>query len=196
MPGPDRMPVTAGKGRATFLFGLGIVLLIVGAVFLAVGVEEAVTGSAGVGVPFLYEVTALCIPTTIVPGLVLLFYGWKGRRQGQDMATFAAWVQTYRRISMKELANKLGKPPQKTERIMLECVEKGLVRGFIDRSTDEFVLQEAAGVEHFVALCPGCGNSLQRRYLDGETVQCPYCGTVIAGRSSPRGTSSEGPQTP
>lgn len=107
------------------------------------------------------------------------------------MAAFAAWVQTYRRISMKDLANKLGKPPQETERIMLECVEKGLVRGFIDRSTDEFVLQEAAGVEHYVANCPGCGNSLQRRYLDGETVQCPYCGTVIAGPSSPRGGAAE-----
>ncbi len=76
---------------------------------------------------------------------------------------------------------------------MLDCVEKGLIRGFIDRSTDEFVLQEAAGVEHFVANCPGCSNSLQRRYLDGETVKCPYCGTVIAGPSSPRGTG--GPET-
>ena len=178
---------TSATRRATALFVAGIVLLIVGALFLAVGVEEATVNSAGAGTPFLIEVSALCIPTTIVPGIVLLLYGWKGRKQGQDMATFAAWVQTYRRISMRDLANKLGKPPAETERIMLDCVEKGLIRGFIDRSTEEFVLQEAAGVEHFVATCPGCGNSLQRRYLDGETVQCPYCGTVIAGPSSPRG---------
>ncbi len=154
---------------------------------MAVGVVEATFDISGIGVPFLHEVSALCIPTTIVPGAVLVVYGWRGRRQGRDMATFATWAKTCRRISIKDLANKLGKPPQDTERIMLDCVERGLIRGFIDRSTDEFVLQEAAGQEHFIANCPGCSNSLQRRHLDGETVKCPYCGTVIAGPSSPHG---------
>ncbi len=181
------MPAAGAKGRGTALLVVGLVLLIVGALFLAVGVVEAAFEISGIGVPFLYEVSALCIPTTIVPGVVLVIYGWKSRRQGRDMATFAAWVKTYRRISMKDLANKLGKPPQETERIMLDCVDKGLIQGFIDRSTDEFVLQEAAGREHYIANCPGCSNSLQRRYLDGETVRCPYCGTVIAGPSSPHG---------
>ena len=186
------MPARTGKERGTAALIVGIVLLLVGALFLAVGAVEGVTGFSGIGMLFLYEVLALCLPTTVVPGIVLVVYGLKWRRSGEDLAAFAAWVKTYRRISMKDLANRLGKPPKDTERIMLECVEKGLVHGFIDRSTDEFVLQEAAGVEHFVATCPGCSNSLQRRYLDGETVQCPYCGTVIAGPSSPHGTSREG----
>lgn len=188
------MPRADAKRRATALFVAGAVLLVIGALFMAVGVVEAITGFAGVGILFLYEVSALCIPTTIVPGIVLLLYGWKGRRQGSSMEMFVAWVKTYRRISMTDLANKLGKPPQETERIMLDCIEKGMIQGFIDRSTNEFVLQEAAGKEHFVASCPGCGNALQRRYLDGETVVCPYCGTVIAGPSSPHGRAPDKPE--
>ncbi len=59
-------------------------------------------------------------------------------------------------------------------------MDRGLLKGFIVRDTDEFVLQEAVGQENFIETCPRCGANLQKRYFLGETVTCPYCQSVIA----------------
>lgn len=183
--------MSSGRSRATVQVAVGVVLLLVGALFFFVAALDAMgitqTESSGTYL-VLIEASAICTPTTIVPGIILIYYGRKTRRESGQLAEFAAWVKTYRRIGLADLAKKLGKTEYETEKVLIGCVEKGLLQGFVDRSTSEFVLQAAAGREHFVGKCPGCATSLQRRYLDGETVICPYCGTVIAGPSSPAGT--------
>ena len=73
----------------------------------------------------------------------------------------------------------------------MTVVDRGLLKGFIDRDTDEFVLQEAVGQENFVDTCPRCGANLQRRFFRGETVTCPYCHTVITAKIAKAASGSK-----
>ena len=72
-----------------------------------------------------------------------------------------------------------------TEKLLAAVIDKGLVRGFIDRSTNEFVIPKAIGQSLFVGTCPHCGGSVQRQFLIGETPVCPYCRSVIAPSAPP-----------
>lgn len=128
----------------------------------------------------------LCTITGIAPGILFLFLAVKARQVEKDLVEFSAWVKTYRRIGLGDLARKLGKPTYDAEKILIQVVDRGLVKGFIDRQTDEFVLQEAVGQELFIERCPRCAASLQRRYFAGETVLCPYCRSVIVSPDSAR----------
>lgn len=132
---------------------------------------------------YIYVITPLCTLTGLAPGLLLLYMGLSVRRREKELIEFAGWVKTYRRIGMPDLARKLGKSEFEAEKILVEVVDKGLVRGFLDRHTNEFVLPEAVGQEVFVAVCPRCGGSIERQYLAGETILCPYCESVITPRS-------------
>ncbi len=125
--------------------------------------------------------TAFCVPIALIPGLLLAAFGWLARRNEAQLVEFAAWVKAYRRVGIGELAQKLGKSPFETEKVLVAVLDKGLVRGVIDRQTNEFVLLDAIGGQQFVQTCPKCGGSLMRWYLPGETLRCPYCQTVIGG---------------
>lgn len=124
-------------------------------------------------------IAGLCTFTALVPGLLFVFFGLKARKRESELVEFSAWVRTYRRIGLADLARKLGKSELETEKVLVGAVDKGLVPGFIDRATNEFVVQEAIGQEVYVETCPHCGGRVQQRYLAGETIRCPYCQSVI-----------------
>jgi len=110
------------------------------------------------------------VPSALVPGVVLILLGQRARKREKELVDFAAWVKPYRRIALRDLAAKLGKPSFETEQRLVEAVDRGFVKGFIDRATEEFVLQEAVGQEQFIENCPRCGANVRRRYFLGETV--------------------------
>ena len=124
---------------------------------------------------------ALCTIVGIAPGILFLILAVKSRSLEENLVEFSAWIKTYRRISLADLSRKLGKPAFESEKLLVQVVDRGLVKGFIDRTTDEFILQEAAGQEQFIDKCPRCNANLQQRFLLGETVKCPYCQSVIVG---------------
>lgn len=165
------------KGSVYWTLGiLGLLAFVIG---IAIGISYVV------GVPY-YEPSAfvllagLCTPGALAPGLLFIYLGRKAKRREKELIEFSSWVKTYRRISIAELARKLGKPEIEAEKVLIEVVDRGLVPGFIDRSTNEFILQSAVGQELFIETCPRCHGNLQRRYFQGETVRCPYCQSVIA----------------
>lgn len=166
------------RAKDTIYLALAALLFITFAIGVLIGVSYYF-GYPRPDPGFLPIITAICIPTTLVPGLLLFVLGWRARAAEKSLVEFAAWVKTYRRISMADLARKLGKAPYEAEKVLIQVVDRGLVPGFIDRATDEFVLQAAVGQEQFIERCPRCNGSLQRRYFQGETVRCPYCQSVI-----------------
>ncbi len=168
------------RAKDTLYLALGGLFLIAGALGILIGISYAF------GWPYYSPSTlpvlgAFCTLTGIVPGVLFVFIGLRARRTEKDLVGFAAWVRTYRRVPLVDLARKLGKTPFETEKVLVQAVDRSLVRGFIDRQSDEFVLQEVVGSEIFVDRCPRCGASLQRRYFLGETVLCPFCNSVIVG---------------
>ncbi len=179
------MPSSWWRVKGSLYLTLGILFLLAFALGIIIGI------SYYVGWPF-YEpgnlalLAAVCTPTALVPGLLLVFVGIKARKKQQELVEFTAWIKTYRRIGLADLAAKLGKNQYDTEKILITTVDRGLIKGFIDRATNEFVLQEAVGQENFIDACPKCGANLRRRYFLGETVVCPYCQSVIVAPTPPR----------
>lgn len=158
---------------------LGVFFLLAFAVGIIVGI------SYYVGYPYrdpgnLPLLAAVCTPTALAPGLIFVYLGRNANRREKELIEFSAWVKTYRRIAVPDLARKLGKQEIEAEKVLIEVVDRGLVHGFIDRATNEFVLQEAVGQELIIETCPRCNANLQRRYFAGETVRCPYCDSVIS----------------
>ncbi len=176
------MPSNLWRVKGSVYLTFGVLLLILFALGIAAGVAYHF------GEPYydpnaLWNFSLLCTPGALLPGLILIFLGRRANLREKELIEFTAWVKTYRRIGLKDLAAKLGKPQYEAEQILIGVVDRGLVKGFIDRATDEFVLQEAVGQENFIDTCPRCGANLQRRYFLGETVTCPYCHAVIARKA-------------
>ncbi len=176
------MPSSLWRVKGRLYLTLGILFLILFAVGVLIGF------SYYIGYPY-YEpsnfplITGVCVPTALVPGILLLLLGRKASLREKELIQFTAWVKAYRRIGLRDLAAKLGKSQFETEQVLVAAVDRGLLKGFIDRNTDEFVSQEAVGQESVVETCPRCGANLQQRYLLGETVTCPYCHSVIASKA-------------
>jgi hypothetical protein len=145
---------------------LGVLALLTFAVGIGIGISYVV------GVPYYQPsnfplIAGLCIPTALVPGLLFVYLGRKANRREKELIEFSSWVKTYRRISLPELARKLGKREIEAEKVLIEVVDRGLVPGFIDRTTNEFILQSAVGQELFIETCPRCHANLQRRFFQG-----------------------------
>ena len=66
----------------------------------------------------------------------------------------------YRRIGLRDLAAKLGRSRYEAEQAFISAVDRGILKGFIGRATDEFVIQEAVGQEKVIEACPRRGANL------------------------------------
>lgn len=131
---------------------------------------------------FLWDVPALvylCGPITVIPGIIAIVLGVLQWRREQAVIEFANWAKSQRRIKMDVMAQRIGKTRFETEKLLGEAIEAGLVKGAIDRTTDEFVLHEATKQEHFVGQCPHCGGNVDMWYFPEERVTCPYCERVV-----------------
>ncbi len=128
---------------------------------------------------FLY----LCGPVTFIPGVIAVTIGVRQWRRERAVLEFAEWVKSQRRVKMDLMAQRIGKTRYETERLLGKALAKAFVKGAIDRTTDEFVLEEAAKQEHFVGQCPHCGGNVDTWYFPEERVTCPYCQRGITGAS-------------
>ena len=126
------------------------------------------------------ELLYLCGPVTIIPGTIAIVLGVMQWRREQTVIEFANWAKSQRRIKMDLMAQRLGKTRFETEKLLGKALSEGLVKGAIDRTTDEFVSQDALKQEHFVGTCPNCGGNVDTWYFPEERVVCPYCERVVA----------------
>jgi len=125
---------------------------------------------------FLY----LCGPITVIPGVVAIALGIRQWRRERAVVDFADWIKSQRRIKMDVMASRIGKSRYETEKLLGEAIDAKLVKGVIDRSADEFVLQEeTTGQQVFVAKCPNCGGDVNRWAFPEEVWTCPYCERAV-----------------
>jgi hypothetical protein len=125
---------------------------------------------------FLY----VCGPITVIPGVIAIAVGVRQWRRERAVVEFANWLTSQRRIPMDVMAQRLGKTRFETEKLLGKALSEGLVKGAIDRTTDEFVSHDAVKQEHFVGTCPNCGGNVDAWYFPEERVTCPYCERALA----------------
>ena len=144
--------------------------------FLAAGGFLVVFGLMVVFITgFLPIIIAVLIPFFIGPGVVLLVVGWKAHHLEAEMVDFTTRVRMYRRIKIDDLARNVERTRSQTERLLARAIDMGLLRGVIDRATDEFVVQETITEQLFVEKCPSCGGRVGRWAFPEERFPCPYC---------------------
>jgi len=121
------------------------------------------------------ELLFLCLPITFIPGVVGIVLGIRAWRHERLVLDFSNWIRSHRRIKMDDMAQRLGRTRFETEKLLGEAFERRLVRGVIDRATDEFVSGEATGQQLFVGRCPNCHGEFSQWYFPEERFKCPYC---------------------
>ena len=132
--------------------------------------------------------TMMCLPTAIVPGAAALAWGFVVRRKEQAVQGLAEFLSTKRRIPMDTIATSIGRNRMEMERLLGKAERRELVAGVVDRSTDEWVSQEAIGKQVFVAQCASCGGQVNKWVFPEEFVQCPYCGAGVTSLPRPPAT--------
>jgi len=133
-------------------------------------------GAIGSSVP---ELTWVCLVGGVVPSAGVVLYGMYRWSVERHLRALAAMAQTYRRIKLDEIARRAGTTRLKSDRSLAQAVRRGYVKGFVDRASDEFVVQEAVAQQVFVTKCPTCGAQVDRWAFPEERFPCPYCSAGI-----------------
>ena len=151
---------------------LGIAGLFFGFFFLLIGFITI--GTTGIGSMFF-----ICSAVGLIPGFLFIAQVFKLRKKDQELQELGNVLQAYRRITMAEIARKLGVNEFEAEKRVAKAIEKGYVKGYIDRNTHEFFTVESMNQVVHYASCPKCGAPRDKLYLVGEQVNCSACGSVL-----------------
>jgi ribosomal protein L37AE/L43A len=165
------------KDKILQIIGAG--LIIFGLLFVAVGIVDLSEKGVAYGV----GAALMGIILFSTPGLFLFLFGRKLAKEEKVKYTnqIVGILRTYRRIKISDIAAKINKTVPETERLIGECVRKGLIAGHIDRTTNEFFTEESLGISPIgIKKCPNCGAPISTRALRGESVICDYCGTNLS----------------
>jgi len=113
------------------------------------------------------------------PGLIMIYLGKKAHVKEVKVKAVANIIKSHRRIKIAAISKKMAIPEIEVEQHLSTALSKKMIRGFIDRTTDEFVTEE--GMKHDVQtrFCGNCGAPFEKVYLKGETIKCKSCGSIL-----------------
>ena len=121
----------------------------------------------------------MCSSINFIVMFILIAF-WFIRKTNEDrIDEMAGYLRMYRRTPIQKIAKKMNLDVIKTEKIMLKCISTGNVKGFLDRNTDEFILEGSITDMMTNAKCPNCGGYTESVRLSGEVANCQFCGGVL-----------------
>ncbi len=130
-----------------------------------------------------YTILGACAFTNLIPSIIFFYIYARAKKKETELITISAYLKTLRRIGMADVAKRMGKPEHEAYQLLTEAIDKGIIQGFFDRTTGEFVVTSAIGQELDVPKCPNCGGLVTKTYLRGETPRCEYCGANLTSIS-------------
>jgi hypothetical protein len=128
-------------------FGLGIIGLF-GSLILAI---PGIGYISGIGPEDYTEeekyeaglnILGICTPIVLIPSLLFFLIGFRGYRKNKRARDVADILRLYRSMHISELAERLGKSRPETETIVFDCVNDGLIQGYIDPGSKRFIVTE------------------------------------------------------
>ncbi len=108
----------------------------------------------------------------------MIILGKKAQLKEERVKAVANLIKSYQRVKLDTIAQKLAIPVLEVEQHLSTALSKNLTSGFIDRTTEEFVVEGAKGMD--IKFCTNCGSPIERTYLKGETVKCKSCGSILS----------------
>ena len=125
----------------------------------------------------------VCTPLSFL--LTFIFFAiWHIRKKKEDQIDeLASYLKLYRRIHLDKVAQRMNISLRDAENLLPECISQGLVKGYLDRFTGEFIWEGSMNQMRVENKCQNCGGSLDRVILEGEIMKCSYCNAVIPPKS-------------
>ncbi len=164
---------TLKKTAGIIVISAGSLLMFIAIFGIVTGYDKGVREDVKIG----YIIAALSL-AMIIPGVILYLSGVKLSKLEENLKQLTAIIKTYRRISLTEIADKLGVKTTEVERLLNTAVDLNLIKGHMDRGTGEFFIQESLDEIKNLSFCPNCGSSLNQVIHKGETAKCPSCGSI------------------
>ena len=149
-------------------------LVIFGLFMLVVGIGISIEGEQNNG-------PSIAIASIIffIPGAAFIYLALLSERNMERLETVISAVKSYRRIKLIDLASKTGFSVPEVGRHLMKGISLGIIRGHFDRTTDEFFTEEAIPRNDIHSFCAQCGAPVEGVFLEGESVQCHMCGTMM-----------------
>jgi hypothetical protein len=154
-------------GYALIFFGIFIFIVGIGMI-----IDPGETRQKGLSI-------AVASLVFLIPGFILIMMGRKNRLEQDHLEYIISTVKSYRRIKLVDISQKLGISISQANMLLLKAVSGDMIKGYFDRSTDEFFTDEAQKQKLEYKFCPNCGSPLDKVYLSGETVKCNGCGFLM-----------------
>jgi hypothetical protein len=112
-------------------------------------------------------------------GGICLRIGRRRRTEGRKLADVASLLKAHRRMDFYTLAGKMGVSEADAEGIVARCLSLGILEGYVDRATHEFLTPEAILHARKISDCPHCHASVDQLRLVGEVLRCDSCGAIL-----------------
>jgi hypothetical protein len=178
---PRPAPQSSGCGTA-FLAITAVGGLLLGTLFLLVGISMVVSPSNRNEAQSGPGVIAIAFPMFLIPGGAALAGLLWIRAKRRRISRVAALAQTNARLPMQAIATELACSPATAKKILFEAIEAGLVRGRMDIQQDTFFGESVAQpqVYTYAAPCRSCGAPLSLTITPGIPAHCPFCRVAVA----------------
>jgi DNA-directed RNA polymerase subunit RPC12/RpoP len=138
----------------------------------------------GIVLPFMI-CTVVFFMLFIIPFSVFLWLAYKKMNRYDNIV---AHFKFKGRENINEAARKLGHQPQELIDLLLKIKAEGMMEGFFDKGSGDFVWIDNTRVTLFSQpmKCSQCGATNTKRMLMGDTPVCEYCGSPLVAKDSAR----------
>lgn len=165
---------TVKKTAGVILFVFGVLLLLV-AIFGFI-TDYSMNKSEGVATAILFMGFSLCF---IIPGIALFRSGQKHTQYEERLRQLASLIKAYRRISIADISRNLGISEMDARELVARGISLEMIKGYMDKNTDEFFTEESTADVRKIHNCPNCGAQIEQIIHSGETGKCSACGSVF-----------------
>jgi len=114
-----------------------------------------------------------------LPGVVLLGFSKKNKKQEEILISLAGLINSYKRISIDKISEKLELSYIDAEKLIAFAIEKRMIKGRIDRTTGEFYTDDSKRQEVKYRFCPNCGSPFDTVFMEGDTIKCSACNSIF-----------------
>jgi hypothetical protein len=161
--------------KDSFYLFIGYILVFLGLFILLIGIGMQIDPRPGSSPNDGWIVITLTL-LFITPGIILVYKGKMIKKDEDKIDKISGFINTYRRIKIDKLAENMN---LKRDNI-LDLIARGqsldIIKGYIDRTTDEFFTDEGTASDDIKRSCSSCGAPITGTFLKGETITCQSCG--------------------
>ncbi|HOP28774.1 MAG TPA: PCI domain-containing protein [Spirochaetota bacterium] len=159
----------------------GVILFVFGVLMLLISIFGFITDYSmnkpeGVATAVIFMGFSICL---IIPAVALFRSGQKHTQREERLKQLVSLIKAYRRISIAEISRNLGIGEMDARELVNTAISLDMIKGYMDRNTDEFFIDGSESEVRTLHTCPNCGARVEQILHKGETGKCSACGSIF-----------------